>query len=606
MFPSARNVAALLSATSIMCGASLATAAPRLDYSGYLAGSGDDSPTAIAYYVSGGPHSSESVYIGGSTNSRDLAGMSAGAFSPTLYGEQQRCFVSKLSADGQRLHYTSVLPVPSPRPGDPLVGSSHLDRSGQLDNGECRVTAVAVDPWGAVYVAGVTSLVHSGDANHAAALPQGTLLGFVQKYEESAGAPPTGLTLVWSKLFGDANPDSVTSINALKIVASGNEIAIAGNTTSAFYPVTTGPVASGSAYQTKLTGKQSGVVTKLDPGGGVLRSTYLGVLSTTDRNSRVTLTSLDLDASGAVVVGGGLDSIDNIMSYGTHPDKGYPISPNAWLPSNIRLVLGLFGLSSYTDGVLTKLNPELSQLAYSTIVTGMSLCTPAVPRISHTLGTDVAVNANGDMYMAAITTADCIDGWSAGVPTKKHLSGHRDGLVIRVPANGYSTPTGMTYSPYNFQTYAGFGHGSGVNRCKLSVSGPAATGEDSVYLACSVVGARLKHIEAQTFPPAFTLDRIAVRMNSVAPPGDPDYYFPSENLFVVRLQFGDRDSRIAYTAGIGGTYGFDLNDLLLTGNTLRFVGSTSGADFPITTNALDQLGRTNADGVLGFLRIDVP
>jgi Beta-propeller repeat len=587
-------IIAFLIAGVSCCNSSVAT--PGLSYATYFGGSGEENLSSMTRDFSG------NIYVGGSTDSRDLSALADGAFPSTLHGEQALCFVSRFSPDGTKIDFSEVLPAPRPTL-EPLIGAPLLDRGAALANGECRITSVATDLWGTLYVAGITTLVDPGDANHPAAVPFGNALGFVQKFKPRPPGDPAGLglTLQWSKLFGDipapsgdpSHPKtSVTAINSLTTTSSGN-IVIAGNTTSMFYPVTAGPVTHGDAYQNAMSGRQSGVITVLDYTGAVVSSTYLGVQDSDDHQSTVSLSSVAINSVGNILVGGSFNHIDRLWFEWTEafltPSK-YPITPNAFEPIEVSEALTLNGFVGITDAIMTEFDPELSSLAYSVVDSaGADCAAPGIPNVYHTMGEKVAVDSNDNRYLLMSTNSSCL--YTTDQAEQKQLSGFRDAAILKVASSGYAK--GTTTPAFAYQSYLGFGPKSVTNRCGLAVApGIGADAPDNVYVACSVVGGRrnsLIHFAATTIP----REDISTE--------DSQPFFPGENIFVVRSESSDTASNLAYTFGFGGTYANGVSDIVLNDlNTrLYFTGTTLSADFPVTTDAFDRNGSTQSDGVLG-------
>ena len=572
-----------------------AAASPGLGYATFLGGSGDDSPTSIARDASG------NIYVGGSTNSRDLVGLKANQFPPLLHGEQQLCFVSRLGADGTKVDFSEIVPLPSPGL-EPLQGMSRLDRGRPIANGECRITAIDVDLWGTLYVAGITTLVQTGDANHPASVPEGTLLGFVEKLQARPSDDPSGpgLTLQWSRLFGDvAAPSgdplhpasSITAINALK-TTPGGDIVIAGTSSSRYYPVVVGPVSAGGSVQPQLSGSQSGVVTVLDHTGKVLNSTYFGVQAADDVDSKVGFASLAIDSRGNILVGGSFDHLQKLWNAHFLAPNSYPITPNAYMPLTVAELLNLNGFVGITDAVMTKFDSTLSTVLYSVVDGGAGTCrTGDAQRIYHTTGERVGVDADDTMHLLMLTNAYCM--YTTDQAVQRQASGYRDAVLLKVAADGYKK--GTTTPAFEYQGYLGFGPGSITNHCALAVANDTTVaGSSTAYIGCNLVGARRRSLASFA---ASQISREDVSADDAQP------VFSGENIFVVRLESSDTASRIAYTTGFGGTYANSLGDVLLnsTNTALYFTGSTLSADFPVMPDAYDHAGSTQRDGVLGIL-----
>lgn len=208
-----------------------------LVYATYLGGSGPDDARGIAVDAAG------SAYVTGVTSSRDFPVVAG--FQRTLDGPQS-AFVSKLSADGTSLVYSTYL--------------------GYQSEGH----AIAIDATGAAYLTGQTY----GNA------PFPTTAGAVQPAPgETAGMNTfvakltlAGSALAYSTYLGGSLGDHDTG-NGIAVDALGSAY-VTGVTASQKFPVT-------HALQATFPGGGAGTdhafVARLTPtGGGLVYSTYLG------------------------------------------------------------------------------------------------------------------------------------------------------------------------------------------------------------------------------------------------------------------------------------------------------------------------------------------
>ena len=231
---------------------------------------GHDSPNGIAIDAAG------NAYVAGSTTSRDFP--TVNALQPSLRSEWNgNGFLSKLSADGARLVYSTYL------------GGSTDDAIG----------GIALDGQGNVYVTGQTSStdfpttpgVLQEQPGYRLCVPIGPCYdAFVTKID------PSGSAIVYSTyLFGELDDGG----SAIAIDATGNAYVV-GTTTSQFFPIL-------DPFQWRRGGIFDGFVAVLSPDGTrLVRSSYLGG----SRSVRNLITGWDeatgiaLDAAGnAYVVG---------------------------------------------------------------------------------------------------------------------------------------------------------------------------------------------------------------------------------------------------------------------------------------------------------------
>jgi hypothetical protein len=222
-------------------------------YSTYLGG-GSDFGFAIAVDTTG------AAYVAGQTGSIAFP-TTAGTILASYNGGLSDCFVTKLSAAGNALVYSTYL------------GGSLLD----------LCTGIAIDKSSDAYVTGTT---HS--TNFPIQMPlQSNLMGSESSFV--AEINPAGSALLYSTYLGGSVVDNSNAI----VVDSFGSAYIAGSTGSPDFPITAG------AAQTVLAGPYNAFVAKLTPGGnGLAFSTFLG------GSGSDSATSIALDALGQPVVGG--------------------------------------------------------------------------------------------------------------------------------------------------------------------------------------------------------------------------------------------------------------------------------------------------------------
>jgi hypothetical protein len=203
---------------------------PVLSFSSYLGGAGFDAGYGIAADSSG------NIYVSGETASADFPLPAGGTRTARA---NRDAFVTKLSADGSVLLYTTIL-------------SSRGNDAGR---------AIAVDGAGNAYIAGVAGSNFPVTTGALRTSPGGQEDGFVAKLD------PAG-RLVYATYLGDAGADFAAGI---AVDSSGNAY-VTGYTSSLRFPTT--PGAPQTAYQ---GGYYDAFLVKLDASGRtLLYSTLLG------------------------------------------------------------------------------------------------------------------------------------------------------------------------------------------------------------------------------------------------------------------------------------------------------------------------------------------
>lgn len=258
---------ALLGALTILAAASPALADPTLLFSTYLGGSRQDIGDAVA--VQGG-----NTYVAGSTYSANYPVFGVSSSKPGGDESTSDAFVTALSSSGTPI-YSRYLPLGA---NDELVvgigvtpdGSAYV--AGQaFDGEESSIVVVKLNPWGAV--AWRRDIYGRLNAGGMTVDSQGNVYVTGRNYgfDESSGyvdyafvwkLDASGATRYWAAIDGN---DSETGAD-IAVDASGNAYVV-GVTTSANLPRSIQPAAPGG---------YNAFVTKLDPAGTILWSTYLG------------------------------------------------------------------------------------------------------------------------------------------------------------------------------------------------------------------------------------------------------------------------------------------------------------------------------------------
>ena len=335
-------------------------------YADYFGGtSGNDYPTSIAVDANG------SAYVTGQAYSNDFP--VANAYQSTLKGASN-AFITKVSADGSSLVY-----------------STYLGGSG-LDYGQ----GIAINANGEATLAGVTSSLDFPLANACQSTIPPDQNGQWGSYGFFSRLSADGLSLIYSSYLGGSNnwygegtPMSLVMGIALDL---GDNLYIAGNTTTTDFPTTPG------AYRTTSTGQPwvaTPFISKFNNAGGIVYSTYFG-------GTYTNVTSVAVDTNGSAYVTGFDPGDDN-----------FPITSTSLCNP---------GSQSCQGGYAAKLSPDGSTLAYSTYL---------APDNSGT-GQTVQVDANGDAYIAGNT-------YSSQYPTVtplENFTGGSDLLIVELNPTG--------------------------------------------------------------------------------------------------------------------------------------------------------------------------
>jgi hypothetical protein len=315
-----------------------------LVYSTYLGGSGDDAAYAIAVDQSG------NAYVVGRTPSVDFPTLNPYQLSNagSLDG-----FVAKLNATG-----------------DSLVYSTYLGGSGDE-----RAYAISVDGSDNAYVVGETLSADFPTLNPYQLSNAGGRDGFVAKLNA------TGDSLVYSTYLGGSGDDAA---HAIAVDGSDNAYVV-GHTESTNFPTL-------NPYQLSNAGGRDAFVTKLDPSGSLVYSTYLG------GNSYDYASAIAVDGSGQAYVAGYTGSID------------FPTLNTTYQ-----------GPAGGGDAFVTKLSPSGS-LVYSIFLGGNDW----------DMASAIAIDDSGHAYVAGYTLSTNFPTLN---PYQGSNSGSYDTFVVKLSAD---------------------------------------------------------------------------------------------------------------------------------------------------------------------------
>ena len=354
-----------------------------LVYATYLGGTAFDDAQAVAVDASG------NAYVTGITGSTNFP--TAGTPIRSVNGGGLDIFVSKLNPAGSALVYSTYLGV---------------------DTTTERGFGIVVDSSGNAIVAGETASLNFPTVNPHQSTFGGDLRDAIVVKLNAAGS-----ALVYSTYLGGSGVDEARQI---AIDGSGN-VFITGFTGSSDFPVV-------SALDGTYNGVQDAFVTKIDPSGTVLFSTYLG------GSADETGFGIAVDASGNAYATGFTASSD-------FPTAGTPFQST-------------FGGNH--DAYVTKYNSDGSALVYSTYIGGTT---------SQDRGYAIAVDGDGSAYITGLAQSSDLPLVDAFQPTP---GSPEDAFIAKLNSTG----SALVYS-----SYIG---GSGDNEFGFGI---AVDGSGNAYVA---------------------------------------------------------------------------------------------------------------------------
>jgi len=335
------------------------------------------------------------AYITGQTTSTDFPTQNPVQSAPSQIGD---VFITKLNPTGDALVYSTY------------VGGNEREQG----------YAIEVDNAGNAYVTGSTSSSDFPKANaYDSTFVVGSLTPFLLKLNA------TGDALLYSTYVGSSG-----EAYALGVDKTTGEAYIAGYTSAPDFPVTPG------ALQTAKAAGEDAFITKFNAqGSGLIYSTYLG------SNSRDVVYGIAVDPGG------------NVYATGHTTSFLFFVSPNALDKTCGQCERGR------PDGFVVKLNPQGSDLIYSTflggffsdLVYGIDVDSSGHAYVTGSTGGDFPITANafdstdnglGDVFVSKInsTASELIYSTYLGG------TGQESGSGIKVDAAGNIHITGVTSS----------------------------------------------------------------------------------------------------------------------------------------------------------------
>lgn len=413
---------------------------PVYNFSTYLGGDQDDRGAGIGMDDAG------NVYVAGSTQSTDFPLPNGPVYQQHLAGGWD-LFVSKFSPDGSELVYSTYIGgsntdlagdlavdnvsgevfltgstastnFPSNGP-TPVVGKSNftdafvtaVDPTGAAlswttyygGNKSDEGTGIALDSAGDVVIVGDTSSDNFTSFAMLNTLSGGTD-GFVAKFSGASGV------YQWGRYLGGTGYDTA---NGVAVDPGTGAIWVTGMTQSLNFPTVN------ITFRYANSGGSDAFVTKLNPAGGIVNSTYLGG-SGNDAG-----TGIALDSNGYPYITG---------------YTGSPVSPISLFPIKpfFQAFQTAFGGGQW-DAFITKMERNLTALNYSTYLGGSD--DEKAYRID--------VDANGTAFVTGFTMSTNFPMKCPTQATKGEGFRVPDAFITRMNKTG----TGLLYSTYLGGTY---------------------------------------------------------------------------------------------------------------------------------------------------------
>lgn len=488
---------------------------PGLIFSSFLgaiilnAGTNEGDKLGIAVDKSG------NIYVAGGTLSSSFP-VTLGAFQEVSSNSNNEefttsAYVAKLNTNGSSLIYATF-----------LSGSS---------SDEAR--SIAIDSMGNAYVTGETN---SSDFPVTLGAFQEDFPGLTTNLSSAfvAKLSSDGSQLIYSTFLGGSNDDEGTAID---IDFKGNAY-ITGETTSLDFPVTS------EAFQQNFPSVISGdsvFVTKLNPdGSNLVYSTFLGG-------------SNDDEGLGIAV-----NDMGNAFVTGNTESPDFPVTVGAFQQINLS--------APQTDSVfVTKLNPQGSDLIYSTFISGRG----------NDAGNRIAIDKMGNAYIGGETTSSDFP-ITAGAFQEDFSAEDDAAFVTKLNPDG----SALVYSTF-------------LNGTKYDVDGRVVGDNEVQGIAVDDMGNA--YVAGFSSSPDFPVTQGAFQENFQSIVANDEIEI--RDAFVAKL--GPDGTILLYSTFLGGSEDDIARDIAIDqeGNAY-IVGYTTSSDFPVTLGAFDVDFRGEADNSL--------
>jgi hypothetical protein len=458
-----------------------------------------------------------------------------------------------------------------------------------------RGIGIAIDSTGSAYVSGYTL---SADFPKTLGVVDTSFNGvrdaFVTKLD------PSGSILAYSTYLGGSSEDSGVGI---AVDADGSAYVV-GNTLSADFPTIAG-------HDMTYNGTGDVFVTKLDPSGSLVYSTYLGG-----------------SLQDGVQLGMAVDAAGNAYLTGSTSSMDFPTTPGAFDST-----FNGGDYAGFGDVFVTKLDPSGATLVYSTYFGGSAA--PHIPPWG-TRGGDgargIAVDGAGSAYITGLTSsADLpttpgaydstfngglqdsfvakLDPSGSELVYSTYLGGsfEDDGIGIAVDGAGSAYVAGRTFGSYDFPTTPGafdITYSGGVSDATLTKLDPTGAVAYSSYLGgggldegfgIEVDGAGRAYLSGFTNSAGFPTTPGAL---DTMPNGGVDVFITQMNAA------GTAPVQSTFLGGAGDDFGYDL---AIDGSGSVYVtGDTNSADFPATAGAFATTRAGGFDAFVAKISFAVP
>jgi len=386
-------------------------------------------------------------------------------------------------------------------------------------------TAIAVDSTGSAYVTGTVNEV-----------------AFVIKFD------PTGSTMVYQTFLGRAARG-----HAITVDAASNAY-IVGTAESSDFPLTPGAFSATSACGGAIIFGScfEPFATKLDPTGKIVYSTYL-VQPNVVANAGPVPSSIAVDATGALYIGGGLDD-----------PTGIHATP-ATMPG-LTTTAGAFQATNKTAGSMfaMKLHPDGSTVDYATYIGGST---------REQFG-GLAIDSTGVAYITGGTLSTDFPTTPGAFQTAN--PGVQSGVFLKLANDG----TSLLYS-----TYLG------------------AAGISSRGFSIAVDGSNAAYLTGETDGPGFPTTLGVFRPSVVGPAPGPDgtgntfnYTFVSKFDATGALAFSTYLGEVAFLPKSASDFNasaiFPDKSIAVDASGVYLVGTTASPTFPSLASMAPQFGHS--------------
>ena len=225
-----------------------------------------------------------------------------------------------------------------------------------------------------------------------------------------------GKTLLYATYLGGSNNE----VPHTMVVDAKNNLILMGNTYSNNFPV------SSNAYDPSHNGRHDIILSKFSEAGALVGSTYIGGSGNDGINTNPVTQYFFADSYRGDII---TDSAGNIYVASFTQSTDYPTTPNCIQNT----------LKGFQDGAIFKMNPQLSNMIWSTYLGGNEV----------DAFYSIDLDNNQNIFLSGGTNSTDIPG-TAGTLNPTYIGGKTDGIILEIDNKGENIILGTYFGTNDY------------------------------------------------------------------------------------------------------------------------------------------------------------